>query len=333
MNAHAKPPVGLEPRPLYGIGTVARLTGLKPDTLRVWERRYGLGASHKSASGRRQYTQSDLEHLQLIAALVNDGARIGEIAASDRKTLELLLAGRGHDHRRVLPAQKPRVLFVGAELCDWLDGHQGCISAVSALLARVNVAEALEQVKVDGPVDMIVVHCPSLSTPQMDGVEALRKQLGASRALVVYQLGNDRWLEELRQRGCVALDFPPESSRLAYELGQLTVERETSRGSSNVGELVSAQARRYDDRQLRAAAKLQSSITCECPRHIANLIRALNEFEDYSTACQVENWQEAAVHAAIYAYTAQARHLMERALGSSLEGHESDYQLQLQQVK
>ena len=29
----------LEPRPLYGIGTVARMTGLKPDTLRIWERR------------------------------------------------------------------------------------------------------------------------------------------------------------------------------------------------------------------------------------------------------------------------------------------------------
>ena len=43
-----------EPRPLYGIGTVARLTGLKPDTLRVWERRYGLGASHKSTTGRRR---------------------------------------------------------------------------------------------------------------------------------------------------------------------------------------------------------------------------------------------------------------------------------------
>ena len=43
MNAPANALNLLEPRPLYGIGTVARLTGLKPDTLRVWERRYGLG--------------------------------------------------------------------------------------------------------------------------------------------------------------------------------------------------------------------------------------------------------------------------------------------------
>ena len=59
MNAPIKSPVAasptLEPRPLYGIGTVARLTGLKSDTLRVWERRYGLGASYKSPTGRRQY--------------------------------------------------------------------------------------------------------------------------------------------------------------------------------------------------------------------------------------------------------------------------------------
>ena len=44
MNAPIRTTVSLEPRPLYGIGTVARLTGLKSDTLRCgsvgmgWER-------------------------------------------------------------------------------------------------------------------------------------------------------------------------------------------------------------------------------------------------------------------------------------------------------
>ena len=95
--------VNLETRPLYGIGTVARLTGLKPDTLRVWERRYGLGASHKSDTGRRQYTQADLEHLQLVAALIEAGSRIGEIAASDRKTLEMLCRRQRCSPGRSLP--------------------------------------------------------------------------------------------------------------------------------------------------------------------------------------------------------------------------------------
>jgi len=117
MNAPAANTRLLEPRPLYGIGTVARLTGLKSDTLRVWERRYGLGASYKSPTGRRQYTQSDLDHLQLVAALVQEGVRIGEIASSDRKTLEVMLErqtdGRG---LRSIPPRKSKVVFIGVEL-------------------------------------------------------------------------------------------------------------------------------------------------------------------------------------------------------------------------
>ena len=50
--------------PLYGIGTVARLTGLKSTRSGVGAP-LGLGASYKSPTGRRQYTQSDLDHLQL----------------------------------------------------------------------------------------------------------------------------------------------------------------------------------------------------------------------------------------------------------------------------
>jgi DNA-binding transcriptional MerR regulator len=87
----------VEARPLYGIGTVARLAKIKPDTLRIWERRYGLGASHKSANGRRQYSQTDLEHLQIVSTLVNGGLRIGELASMERKTLEALLQSNSVD--------------------------------------------------------------------------------------------------------------------------------------------------------------------------------------------------------------------------------------------
>lgn len=208
MNAPALTSSLFEPRPLYGIGTVARLTGLKPDTLRVWERRYGLGASYKSHSGRRQYTQSDLEHLQLIAALVHDGARIGEIANSERKTLELLVKGRGKHLTKQLPPTKPRVIFVGIELCRWLDEHQGCIANVSALLVRQALPDILNTLTTDDDVAMLVVECPSLSTTQINGIEALSSRLGKPKVLVTYKLANDRWLEELGRRGAAALEFP-----------------------------------------------------------------------------------------------------------------------------
>ena len=321
MNAPIQTAVSLEPRPLYGIGTVARLTGLKSDTLRVWERRYGLGASYKSPTGRRQYTQSDLDHLQLVAALVKQGVRIGEIAASDRKTLEVLLEQQGSTSAsRAVPPSKSRAVFLGADLCKWLDAHQGCISGVSALLARMSVDEAVATLGADQSADLLVVHCPSLTLQQIKGVEAIADRLGVRRTIVLYQFANEQWLAELERQGHSALQYPVEPSQLAFEIGRTQVEKETSEGIGNLSDLMPAKPRMFNDAELRAAAEEKIVIDCECPRHLSDLIRSLNEFETYSSACSVENWKDAAIHASIYAYTCQARHLMEKALQSALEG-------------
>ena len=169
----------LEPRPLYGIGTVARLTGLKADTLRVWERRYGLGASHKSATGRRQYTQSDLDHLQLVAALVSQGVRIGEIAASDGKTLQMLLErhSQGSGPRREMPPAKSKVLFIGAELCRGLMSIKGAYRVSPLCLPGCQSIKRLKQLTPDDVADLLVVHCPSLTLQQIRAVETLANRL------------------------------------------------------------------------------------------------------------------------------------------------------------
>ena len=80
-------------------------------------------------------------------------------------------------------------------------------------------------------------------------------------------------------------------------------------------------ARLYDEAELTAARKLQSAVDCECPRHITDLVRALATFEEYSASCSVENWQDAALHACVYAYAGQARWLMEKALGLVIDSH------------
>ena len=321
MNAPATNTPLLEPRPLYGIGTVARLTGLKSDTLRVWERRYGLGASHKSPTGRRQYTQSDLDHLQLVAALVQEGVRIGEIAGSDRKTLEVMLERQTNGMGlRSIPPRKSKVVFIGVELCQWLDAHQGCISGVSALFARSPIEVAVRELAAEDEADLLVVHCPSLTLQQIRGVEVLVHRFKVDRAIVLYQFANEQWLTELERAGHSALSYPVEPSRLAFEIGRAQIARDTAPGIANLSELIPAKPRFFSDEALRAAAEEKIVIDCECPRHLSELIRSLNDFEDYSSACSVDNWKDAAVHASIYAYTCQARHLLEKALQSALEG-------------
>lgn len=62
----------------YSIRVVSRLTGVSPDTLRMWERRYGFPEPKRSTSGVRTYSAADVERLTLVARALKLGYRVGE---------------------------------------------------------------------------------------------------------------------------------------------------------------------------------------------------------------------------------------------------------------
>lgn len=64
----------------YPIGAVARLTGVESETLRMWERRYGLAPSTRSEGGHRLYSERDVDLLRAVKALLATGMRIGAVA-------------------------------------------------------------------------------------------------------------------------------------------------------------------------------------------------------------------------------------------------------------
>ncbi len=64
---------------LYTIGTVARLTGVPPITLRAWERRYELLRPVRKQSGHRLYTRQHIDLINRITALTAQGMRISQI--------------------------------------------------------------------------------------------------------------------------------------------------------------------------------------------------------------------------------------------------------------
>ncbi len=62
--------------PLYNLKAVVQRTGLKPDTLRGWERRYGLPCPVRSGGRQRLYTQRDIEVLHWLMARQREGLSI-----------------------------------------------------------------------------------------------------------------------------------------------------------------------------------------------------------------------------------------------------------------
>lgn len=62
--------------PTYNLKAVVRETGLKPDTLRAWERRYCVPAPQRTDSGHRLYSQHDIDTLKWLLVRQNEGMSI-----------------------------------------------------------------------------------------------------------------------------------------------------------------------------------------------------------------------------------------------------------------
>lgn len=65
--------------PRYPIRAVSKLTGVPVDTLRAWERRYGLVDPQRDTRGR-MYSDADVRKLKLLRVLVDRGHPIGRLA-------------------------------------------------------------------------------------------------------------------------------------------------------------------------------------------------------------------------------------------------------------
>ena len=86
--------------PAYPIRAVAQMTGLSLDTLRAWERRYGVVTPQRDERGR-VYDDRDVERLKRLAHLVDHGHAIGALAALSSAALDQLVdnaapVARGH---------------------------------------------------------------------------------------------------------------------------------------------------------------------------------------------------------------------------------------------
>jgi MerR family transcriptional regulator, light-induced transcriptional regulator len=64
------------------IGTLAQRTGVPVDTLRAWERRYGVPRPTRTEGGQRRYGSEDVERVLWLAARVAEGQRISDAVAT-----------------------------------------------------------------------------------------------------------------------------------------------------------------------------------------------------------------------------------------------------------
>lgn len=77
-----------ESEQLFPINVTSQRTGFSKFVLRVWERRYGFPTPLRDSQGDRLYTYSEIEKLNMLRSLMEQGFRISKIVELSITQLE-----------------------------------------------------------------------------------------------------------------------------------------------------------------------------------------------------------------------------------------------------
>lgn len=286
-------------------GTVARLAGVPVATLRVWERRYGVVDAPKSATGQRLYSSHDVQRLRLLRQLSERGHAIGTLAKRDLPALQALWV----DATAAAPAAAARsgprqVVVVGRHAAQKL----ACAPGYQVLAVHDDLAAAAATALPDGCA-VLLIHLPSLQPDLAEQALALAAQWRAQATVVLYSFGAESVAERLRAAGAAVrrdLISAHELARLVADAAPVLPPALPAREA--------APERRFSDADLLHLAAAPSSVACECPRHLAEIVLQLGAFEHYSRDCQSRSAADAALHQQLSQLAGTARSLFEQAL-------------------
>src|SRR5215510_84425 len=71
----------------YRIKAVSRMLGVRPELLRMWEKRYHLFKPQRAGNRYREFDDEDVQLLRYICQQIDQGRAISELAAEGRETL------------------------------------------------------------------------------------------------------------------------------------------------------------------------------------------------------------------------------------------------------
>jgi hypothetical protein len=305
--------------PVFRTGIAARLAGIPVETLRVWERRYQVVGPRLSPRGHRLYSAEDVSRLALIRQLVDLGSPIGAVAGLTLTELRGMwaaahAASAGTSGAAAGTSHPVRLALVGEALSESLGRDAALrdgLDIVATCAKPDDAADALRGVAAD----VLAIELPTLLHDPVPQVDAWLRAAGARLAVVAYCFGPAAAISALRERGHLVVRAPLGADELE-RLCRDAMTRDATLAPTTTASLPSAEAsaRRFDDRSLARIARSLTTLYCECPRHVVDLLLSLGTFERYSAQCANRSPADAVLHRYLERVAGSARAMFEDAL-------------------
>ena len=332
--------------PTFRSGAVARMAGMPVSTLRIWEQRYQAVGPTTAPSGHRLYSTADVDRVILLRQLTQHGHAIGSLAALDDVQLQDMAQTRASAETAAsaqpsVSTAPLRIVVVGQAMVQRLKRP-----AVLARWAKpphiVGAYDSLDDAaqaaagQGGAPADLLVWHASDLQADAVTDLKAAQVAWRARELAVAYRFAGAAARDALVNAGASVVREPSDDGALVAWLSSFGLVP-ASTGMAHSG----AQARlgtahgidqrlfdaltlsaggralpvrRFDDAALTEFAGLSSTMACECPGHVAELLMQIASFERYSASCANRNQADAQLHSDLQRVAGTARLLFEAAL-------------------
>jgi len=301
--------------PGYSIGVVSKLTGIHPETLRMWERRYEIVRPGRSEGRSRRYSDDDIRRLSLVKTLVDAGHQISIIAPMTMAQLQKRLNATSPQalRRATGEAGPSRIILVGSALPAKLAAARSHASDLE-VVGVFDDEEHLRQAEAFPEVDALVIETATVQSETVGNVRRLLALCGAQKAVIIYGVGARQALHDLESAGVACLRAPARVADIQSACGGVRAPSRPASLPSAVSREEVIPPKQFTPQQLARISVQAPVIACECPHHLVDLINSLSAFETYSLECQDKNAEDAEIHSLLYSKSAQARALLEAAL-------------------
>jgi hypothetical protein len=211
-----------------------------------------------------------------------------------------------------------RVAFLGASFVGQLSQHKP--EDLEVVWSGTSHDAFAREVPKLAP-DVVVMDLAAFGDGSDEQVKSVVAACDAELSVVTYSFARRQLLRSLQTGAQVrVLQSPVTLEVLHAHVAPLQIRRGLESPRKDTSPMDSNPPKqRYTREQLGKLMQVTSTVQCECPNNLAQVVEKLQAFEDYSRDCESRNEQDRAVHSMLYRSTMAARIEMEKALGELVE--------------
>jgi hypothetical protein len=272
------------------------------------------------------YNQGDIDRLALLKRLVDFGQPVGTIAHLDSAALlkmqqDLISLAQQANQK---PVNEPTQLalvgpVMGSETLKGALQSENLVIAAQAMSLSQLQAESSGESRIDA----LFVEIPNLLDTVAREVREVSESLRIERVVIFYRFAPNILIRQLRAIGYSVVRMPFDVQELVLLCGAL-MKREPSmvvRDPPAVLDETNCDPK-FSTESLVRLSQIKSSVYCECPSQLAELLMSVTAFERYSAQCASQTPEDANLHKRLELDAMKVRKILEASITDVIQ-HEN----------